>query len=330
MKHHILVLSDVGHHGPALVKLVEGGGAAAVSLVHGPTEVRKRLGDHSVSLVVVDLTDDSPWARVPLREWCVQAPHFSVLAVVSGESAAISALRDGAWEALVDNSNLAALLGSHVRLGLRRTELLRKVNSARSCLQGVTQVGLPSAAIAKVQDAITELSRLLDELSRPTEMGATPSFSPAPDFPAAHSQGRPTPPPTMGLATRGKVLIIDDSPLTLTLVAQRLKEASYEVVTSATALCAPLVMKERPDLILMDVEMPGLRGDTCAKIFVGNQNVTSGAALVLHSDLPETNLAGLAEKASVDGYISKHLSVPAFLGQVRHFIDLARARRALP
>lgn len=134
----------------------------------------------------------------------------------------------------------------------------------------------------------------------------------------------------MGLATRGKVLIIDDSPLTLTLVAQRLKEASYEVVTSATALCAPLVMKERPDLILMDVEMPGLRGDTCAKIFVGNQNVTSGAALVLHSDLPETNLAGLAEKASVDGYISKHLSVPAFLGQVRHFIDLARARRALP
>lgn len=58
-----------------------------------------------------------------------------------------------------------------------------------------------------------------------------------------------------------KVLIVDDSPTELYVLSKILEQASYQVVTANDGEEGLARAKaEQPDLILMDVVMPGLNG----------------------------------------------------------------------
>jgi DNA-binding response OmpR family regulator len=59
----------------------------------------------------------------------------------------------------------------------------------------------------------------------------------------------------------GKVLVVDDEPDVRQLLYDFLSSRDYEVVLAATGLDAiDHVQRERPDLVLLDVAMPGLDG----------------------------------------------------------------------
>ena len=76
---------------------------------------------------------------------------------------------------------------------------------------------------------------------------------PAREFAGAGEQGR-----TMAIR---KILIVDDSPTERHVLNDMLTKAGYEVVTSDNGEDAILKAKsQKPDLILMDVVMPGLNG----------------------------------------------------------------------
>jgi twitching motility two-component system response regulator PilH len=76
---------------------------------------------------------------------------------------------------------------------------------------------------------------------------------PARAFAGAGEQGR-----TMAIR---KILIVDDSPTERHVLNDMLTKAGYEVVTSDNGEDAILKAKsQKPDLILMDVVMPGLNG----------------------------------------------------------------------
>lgn len=60
---------------------------------------------------------------------------------------------------------------------------------------------------------------------------------------------------------RGKVLVVDDDPVTLEVVRERLSEAGYDVFVRADAIgTSQWVAREQPDFILLDVMMPALGG----------------------------------------------------------------------
>ena len=65
-----------------------------------------------------------------------------------------------------------------------------------------------------------------------------------------------------------KVLIVDDSPEALALVKARLAEESLDVVIADCGTAGlDMARSERPDLILLDVDMPDLSGfDVCRKL----------------------------------------------------------------
>jgi twitching motility two-component system response regulator PilH len=76
---------------------------------------------------------------------------------------------------------------------------------------------------------------------------------PARDHAGAGKQGR-------AMAIR-KILIVDDSPTERHVLNDMLTKAGYDVVTSDNGEDAILKAKaQKPDLILMDVVMPGLNG----------------------------------------------------------------------
>ncbi len=65
-----------------------------------------------------------------------------------------------------------------------------------------------------------------------------------------------------------KILLIDDEPDVQQVISFRLEKAGYEViVTDRAAEALDLVPRERPDVILLDVMMPGEDGfEVCREI----------------------------------------------------------------
>jgi DNA-binding response OmpR family regulator len=105
--------------------------------------------------------------------------------------------------------------------------------------------------------------------------------------------------------SRGKILIVDDSAVVLEATGLALEEAGFEVVAIDNPLSvAHTVRRESPDVILIDVEMPAVSGDFVAQI-VRSRGVTTGAPVLLHSDLPEEELQRRVAKCGANGFIKK-------------------------
>jgi CheY-like chemotaxis protein len=135
-----------------------------------------------------------------------------------------------------------------------------------------------------------------------------------------------TPPGADSSADRVKVLIVDDSEFELKVARKRLEDAGYQVISTSSGNCAHLVMRERPDLILMDVSMPGLQGDLAARMLLLSQSNSSSTVIVLHSRLPEEELAAKVKATGVAGYIAKTQDTKVFLKQVGEWAAMAKKK----
>lgn len=64
-----------------------------------------------------------------------------------------------------------------------------------------------------------------------------------------------------------KILIVEDNPLNMELVSDLLQVRGYQVIEATTGKQAlELVRQHHPDLILMDVQLPGLDGLAVTKM----------------------------------------------------------------
>lgn len=116
------------------------------------------------------------------------------------------------------------------------------------------------------------------------------------------------------------ILVVDDSEVVLSVTKSVLEEAGYRVVTLAKATgLVSLILAERPALVLLDVNMPALSGDTIARICAGTAR-TTGTLVALHSSLDDASLQRLVRESGADTYIRKSGSSYAFVRQVRELI----------
>ncbi|HEX5782379.1 MAG TPA: response regulator [Solirubrobacteraceae bacterium] len=117
------------------------------------------------------------------------------------------------------------------------------------------------------------------------------------------------------------VLVVEDNALNLKLVRDVLGHAGYRVLEAGDAERGiELAQAEGPDLILMDVELPGIDGVEALR------RLRADAAT---SSIPIVALTALAMKedrerflsAGFDGYLEKPVSVPDLSGQVAALIQ---------
>jgi DNA-binding response OmpR family regulator len=171
--------------------------------------------------------------------------------------------------------------------------------------EGTTIVGI-SVAGAEARDALLGAGADL-YLNKPMEVGDLCST-----LQALAAEPVPVPPP----APRKKVLVVDDSPMMLELARDALDAAGYQpLATSDLAEMGRLLERERPNLILLDVQMPEAYGDDVANVLRGLRNVT--VPVLLFSILDETELAERAKAAEVDGYIHKGAGLNEMVRRVR-------------
>lgn len=63
-----------------------------------------------------------------------------------------------------------------------------------------------------------------------------------------------------------KILVVDDEPQNVTLITSRLKAHHYQTISASDGRsCIEMAIKEMPDLIVLDVIMPGLSGFQVAR-----------------------------------------------------------------
>jgi CheY-like chemotaxis protein len=102
-----------------------------------------------------------------------------------------------------------------------------------------------------------------------------------------------------------KILLIDDSEITLAMEKAVLEARGYEVVATSNLMDFEKTLKTwRPDLILTDIHMPDAKGtDICRTL--KNEYGTQDIPIVLFSSLPDDELKKLADQVGADGSLSK-------------------------
>jgi len=139
-----------------------------------------------------------------------------------------------------------------------------------------------------------------------------------------------------------KILVVDDQPVNITLMQKKLESEKMTVITARSGFEAlEVVAAEPPDLILLDVMMPGMDGlEVCHRLKSSEDTRTIPIIFLTARDSREGMFEGLAAGAA--DYITKPVDLEETVARVRaqlHYheifkqnIDLSRrlaeARRA--
>jgi CheY-like chemotaxis protein len=127
------------------------------------------------------------------------------------------------------------------------------------------------------------------------------------------------------MGTRGKILIVDDDPIVLRITQARLEGAGFEVVTRQEALgTSQVVLRERPDLVLLDMKMPGLDGDKIAQLLRQREELRT-TPIVFHSSGDLISLQEKGREAGALGVIAKTDNDTIFLAQFERLFDHVRS-----
>lgn len=119
------------------------------------------------------------------------------------------------------------------------------------------------------------------------------------------------------------ILIVEDNPKNLKLVAFLLRQAGHDVLEAADAQCGiELARIHHPPLILMDIQLPGMDGLTAARTLkmddsLSNSKIYALTALAMKGDEERIRAAGC------DGYISKPIRYQEFLQAVASALSQA-------
>ena len=129
--------------------------------------------------------------------------------------------------------------------------------------------------------------------------------------------------------SRKRILIFDDSAIVLDVTRFALEGAGYEVAVAQSL--ADLEHEQehfRPDLLLIDIQMPEAMGDDVAMVLRAARGVK--APILLFSGLAEAELAQRAADAEVEGYICKWDGIEAVLDRVGAVLATGGDQRAVP
>ena len=119
-----------------------------------------------------------------------------------------------------------------------------------------------------------------------------------------------------------KILVVDDVPLNVKLLADLLAVKGYQTCTASSGPEALASLEsERPDLVLLDVMMPGMSGyEVCAAIRANPEHAMLPVVLVTALDPAQERAKGL--DAGADDFLSKPVSQAELLARVRSLLRI--------
>jgi DNA-binding response OmpR family regulator len=125
------------------------------------------------------------------------------------------------------------------------------------------------------------------------------------------------------------ILIVDDTPANLGVLVETLGAAGYQLMVAEDGEEAlAQTAQTKPDLILLDVMMPGIDGfETCRRLRA--QRTTAEVPVLFMTALSETTDKVKAFGAGGVDYITKPIEHEEALARIRTHLTLRRLRREL-
>ena len=119
------------------------------------------------------------------------------------------------------------------------------------------------------------------------------------------------------------VLIIEDNEKNLKLTRDLLQINGFRTIEAASAENGiPLAVEQIPDVVLLDVQLPGIDGIAAVAQFRGNPTTAAIPVVALTAYAMKGDRERLLA-AGFDGYLSKPISVKTFADDVRQYIGVA-------
>lgn len=122
------------------------------------------------------------------------------------------------------------------------------------------------------------------------------------------------------------ILIIEDNDKNLKLLRDVLQVKGYETIEATTAEEGlPLARAQRPALVLMDIQLPGIDGITAFRR-LRSEPITEGIPVIAVTASAMTLDKAKIMQAGFDGYQPKPIRVKDFTEEVRRVLDAAQKR----
>jgi CheY-like chemotaxis protein len=121
-----------------------------------------------------------------------------------------------------------------------------------------------------------------------------------------------------------RILVVEDEPENRLLIRMVLSMEGYEVAEVEDAIhLDTVVARERPDLILLDVMMPGINGYEALEALRASE-ATRTLPVVMLTALAQRSDVERAIAGGVDGYLTKPFEPAELVGTVQSALQRAR------
>jgi CheY-like chemotaxis protein len=127
---------------------------------------------------------------------------------------------------------------------------------------------------------------------------------------------------------RARILIIDDNATNLKLATDVLSCEGHIIANAENAQHALEVLAQfHPDLILMDISMPGMDGLTLTRQLKADPSMRQVPIVALTASAMKGDEIRIRE-AGCDGYITKPIDTRQFPNRIAAFLEIATSRPA--
>ena len=125
-----------------------------------------------------------------------------------------------------------------------------------------------------------------------------------------------------------KILIADDEPDVLEIMAKKVAAAGYEVVTSPDGQIAwEKIVSEKPDVVLLDLTMPGLHGFEVLEKLRKNPPFDKWCPVIIISAHNELSNIQKGIELEAEHYLTKPCSAQEILKAIELVLSLKEQRK---
>lgn len=123
----------------------------------------------------------------------------------------------------------------------------------------------------------------------------------------------------------GKILYIEDNPQNMRLVRKMLRVGGYDMLEATDGISGVnLAVSERPDLILMDINLPDIDGMEATARLKAMQEMAHIPIIALTANAMHGDRERFTD-AGCDGYLAKPVTKNELLNMIAYFMERANA-----
>ena len=117
------------------------------------------------------------------------------------------------------------------------------------------------------------------------------------------------------------ILIVEDNERNLKLVRDVLQVKGYSTIEAGSAEDGiELAAERKPDLVLMDIHLPGMNGIEALGVLRANPATAAIPVIAVTASVMQQDRKQITE-AGFDAYVGKPINLKEFLDAVRHALE---------